>query len=304
VIEAAAEGIDMGRLLTRRGLLLGALGLTVAGTATGAAMLSDHRPGEAPARRVVGNTGLDGTVPNVPPCPVTVEKVHSAARGRDVDLVIMRPAGAAAGPLPVCLMLHGRGGTARGFIDFGMPRVLSAAVRDGVAPFAIAAVDCGEHYFVPRGGDDPLRMLLDEVPGWLNDRGLDGSAMSALGISMGSSGALALARRRHDLRAVAVASPALFRRWPEARKRNAFADERQWQDYEPLRHTADLAGIPLGVWCGTEDPFIDSARELISLSHPEIHALTRGEHGAGYWLRILPDMMRFTGKHLSAAKLR
>ena len=28
MIEAAAEGIDMGRLLTRRGVLLGALGLT------------------------------------------------------------------------------------------------------------------------------------------------------------------------------------------------------------------------------------------------------------------------------------
>jgi len=255
-------------------------------------------------RRVVGMSGPDGTVPNVPPTPVTVDKVHSAARGLDVDLVIMRPANSGEGTLPVCLMLHGRGGTARGFIDFGMPRVLAAAVRDGVPPFAIAAVDCGEHYFVPHGSDDPLRMLLEEVPGWLTERGLDASAMAALGISMGSSGALALARRRHDVRAVAVASPALFRRWTEAKKRNAFVDERQWQDYEPLRHTADFAGTPLGIWCGTEDPFIDSARDLIAKSHPEVHSLTRGEHGAGYWLHVLPDMMRFVGTHLSTAHLR
>jgi dienelactone hydrolase len=303
VIEAAAEGIDMGRLLTRRGVLLGALGLTVAGTATGAAMISDHRPGEPPVRRVVGLSGPNGTVPNIAPCPVSVEKVRSEARGRDVDLVIMRAAHSADGPLPVCLMLHGRGGTARGFIDFGMPRVLAAAVRDGTPPFAIAAVDCGEHYFVPRDGDDPLRMLLEEVPGWLTARGLDGSSLAALGISMGSSGALSMARRRHDLRAVAVASPALFRRWAEAKKRNAFISERQWQDYEPLRHTADLAGTPLGVWCGTEDPFIDSARELVTKTHPEVHSLTRGEHGAGYWLHILPDMMKFIGTHLSTEHL-
>ena len=304
MIEAAAEGIDMGRLLTRRGVLLGALGLTVAGTATGAALISDGKPGEAPVRRVVGMSAPDGTVPNVPPCPLSVETVHSVARGLDVNLVIMKPAGSHDSPLPVCLMLHGRGGTARGFIDFGIPRVLAAAVRDGVPPFAIAAVDCGEHYFVPHGADDPLAMLLNEVPGWLSTHGLDASTMAALGISMGSSGALILARHRHDLRAVAAASPALFRKWSEAKKRNAFTDERQWQDYEPLRHTAELSGIPLGVWCGTEDPFIDSARDLITKTHPEIHSLTRGEHAAGYWLRILPDMLRFVGNHLSTAALR
>ena len=299
----------MGRpQLTRRGLLLGALGLTVAGTATGAAMVSDHVPGAASLRRVVGNTGPDGTVPNVPPAAVTVDRVRSSARGRDVDLVIMRPAGSDPdGPppaaLPVCLLLHGRGGTARGFVNFGIPRVLAAAVRDGVPPFAIAAVDCGDRYFLKHDGDDPLRMLLDEVPGWLTDRGLDGSTMAALGISMGSSGALCLARYRKGLRAVAVASPALFRRWSDAKKRNAFGDERQWQAYEPLRHTDELAGVPLGVWCGTEDPFIDSARELITKTHPEIGAITRGEHAGGYWLRVLPDMMRFIGKHISVAQL-
>src|SRR5256885_9903745 len=296
----------MGRpLLTRRGLLLGALGLTVAGTATGASLLSDRTPGVAPLRRVVGLGEPEGTVPNVPPCPLSVDKVHSAARGRDVDLVIMRPTGTGnAGPLPVCLMLHGRGGTARGFIDFGIPRVLTAAVRAGVSPFAIAAVDCGEHYFVPKDGDDPLRMLTDELPGWLNERGLDATTMAALGISMGSSGALSLARHRKDLRAVAAASPALFRKWTEAKKRNAFVDEKQWQDYEPLRHAGELAGIPLGVWCGTEDPFVDAARDLITKTSPEVHSITRGEHAGGYWLRVLPDMLRFVSNHLSTAKLR
>jgi hypothetical protein len=240
-------------------------------------------------------------VPNVPPGETTVERLHSVARARDVDLVIMRPAGTYRGPLPVCLMLHGRGGTARGFIDFGIPRVLAAAVADGTRPFAIAAVDCGDGYFVRHPEDDPLRMLTDEVPGWLSARGLDETTVAALGISMGCFGALNLARHR-ELRAVAAASPALFRRWPDARTRKAFANEREWQSYEPLRHTAEFRKVPLGVWCGTEDSFVDSARELINKTRPEIHAITRGEHSAGYWLRVLPAMMRFVGAHLAQSR--
>lgn len=295
----------MGRpLLTRRGLLLGALGLTVAGTATGASLLSQHGSPVEPLRRVVGLDEPQGTVPNVPPCPLTVEKIRSSARGRDVDLVIMRPTGTASRELPVCLLLHGKGGTARGFIEFGIPRVLTAAVRSGVSPFATVAVDCGEHYFVPKNGDDPLRMLTDELPAWLSERKLDASSMAALGISMGSSGVLSLARARKNLRAAAVASPALFRKWPEAKKRNAFADEQAWQAYEPLRHTAEFASIPLGVWCGTEDPFVDSARELVAKAHPEVHSITRGGHTNGYWLSVLPDMLRFVSNHLASAKLR
>jgi S-formylglutathione hydrolase FrmB len=141
-------------------------------------------------------------------------------------------------------------------------------------------------------------MLLDELPGWLTARGLDATTVAALGISMGCFGALNLARHR-DLRAVAAASPALFRRWAEAKTRKAFADEREWQSYEPLRHTGEFSNTPLGVWCGTEDSFVDSARELITKTDPEVHAITRGAHAAGYWLRVLPDMMRFVGTHLA-----
>jgi dienelactone hydrolase len=261
-------------------------------------LITDALPGGAPLRRTIGLTGPDGTVPNVPAGPVTVERVRSAARGRDVDLVIMKPDGAGAAGLPVCLMLHGRGGTARGFIDFGIPRVLTASMRSGVPPFAIAAMDCGEHYFMARHGDDPFRMLLDEVPGWLTQRGLDGNSLAALGFSMGGFGALCLARRRPDLRAVAVASPALFQRWPEAKSRNVFTDEQHWARYEPLRHVDAFSDVPLGVWCGTEDPFVDAAREFIDKARPEVGAITRGGHTGGYWLRVLPDMFAFVSKHL------
>lgn len=274
--------------MTRRRLLFGGLGLGAAGVATGAGMITDVLPGGAPLRRAIGMTGPDGTVPDVEPAPRTVQRLRSAARARDVDLITVRPAGAGPG-LPVCLALHGRGSTARALVDLGLPRFLTAAVEAGVPPFALAAVDIGDSYLMPHGGDDPLRMLTEEVPAWLG-----GPPAAAFGISMGGFAALCLARRQR-LRAVAVASAALFQEWSQARARDSFADERQWAEHEPLRHTAELAGTPLGVWCGTEDAFADAARELIDKTHPARAELSRGAHEDGYWRRVLPDVLRFLG---------
>lgn len=287
----------MGKL-SRRAFLVGGAGAAVA---VGAGVYTDVLPGGPPLRRFLGLTGPDGSVPDVPAGPVSVDRVRSAARGRDLDLVVMRPDGVPADRLPVCLALHGRGGGARTFDDMGIPRFLTAAVRAGVPPFAVVAVDGGDSYYVARdAADDPQRMLADELPRWLADRDLPAPS-GAFGISMGCFGALRLARGRRDLRAVAVAGPALFRSWAEARERDVFRDERQWAANEPLRHTGELAGVPLGVWCGTEDPFVDAARELIDRTRPETAAISSGTHDDGFFRRVTPDMLRFVGDRISAA---
>ena len=183
--------------------------------------------------RAVGSARpSQAAVADVPPGPVVVERVYSAARGKHVNLVTMRPAGV-RGPLPVCLVLHGRGGNANDYIQFGLPRLLTAAARQGVPPFAAAAVDCGRSYFMNLDGDDTMRMLVEEVPRWLAQRRF-AAPMAVLGFSMGGWGALNLARRRPGLRAVALASPALFQEWTVARTREVWADEAQWSEYEPL----------------------------------------------------------------------
>jgi pimeloyl-ACP methyl ester carboxylesterase len=233
----------------------------------------------------------------VPPGPVVVERVYSAARGKHVNLVTMRPAGV-RGPLPVCLVLHGRGGNANDYIQFGLPRLLTAAARQGVPPFAAAAVDCGRSYFMDIDGDDPMRMLVEEVPRWLAQRRF-AAPMAVLGFSMGGWGALNLARRRPGLRAVALASPALFQEWAVAQTREVWADEAQWSEYEPLRHVDGLTGTPIGLWCGTEDSFAAPAREFVEQAHPEFAAITRGAHDGDYWHRVLPEIMRFVGAHLA-----
>jgi S-formylglutathione hydrolase FrmB len=280
--------------VTRRVFLFGGLGLA----AVGAGVLTDVLPGGARARDLLGLTGPDGEVPDVPAGPVEEHRVRSAARGRDVDLVIMRPAGT-RGKMPVCVALHGRGSGAKSFVDMGIPRFLTAAVRDGMPPFVMVAVDGGDSYFVSRDGkDDPQRMLVDELPGWLVERGLPAPA-GAFGISMGAFGALRLARNRRDLRAVAVVGPALFRSWADALDRNAFRDERQWAANEPLRHTDDIAGVPLGVWCGTDDPFVDAARQLVDRTDPAVADIGPGTHEGGYFLRVTPDVIRFLSARIT-----
>jgi hypothetical protein len=278
--------------MSRRCMLLGGLGGGLAGVAAGAGVIIDVLPGGPFLRRTIGMSGPDGTIPDVPPTPVTIRRVRSVARGRDVDLVEVRPAGAEPA-VPVCLALHGRGDSARSLLDLGIPQLLTAAIGAGVQPFAMVAVDCGDTYLMPSGDDHPLTMLTEELPAWLG-----APPAAAVGYSMGGFGALCLARRL-TLRAVAVAGAALFRDWPDANSRHAFTSERQWTDHEPLRHTSELAGTPLGVWCGTEDPFIDAAKELITKTQPQHSAITRGAHNNGYWRRVLPDMLRFIGSRIT-----
>jgi S-formylglutathione hydrolase FrmB len=264
------------------------------GAAAVTGVLTDVLPGRARLRWFLGMDGPDGEVPDAPAGPVTVERLRSQARGRDTDLVIMRPAGAPQ-RLPMCLALHGRGARATTYVDMGIPQFLTAAARSGVPPFAVVAVDGNETYFVARDGrDDPQRMLTEELPAWLDARGLP-APTTAFGISMGAFGVLRFARNQQDLRAVAVIGPALFRSWADAKARNVFRDEKQWAANEPLRHTSDLAGNHLGVWCGTDDPFIDSARELVDRTHPKIAAIGPGVHENGYFVRVMPEVFRFIG---------
>jgi hypothetical protein len=236
-------------------------------------------------------------VPAAPPGPVTIERRASAARGRDVDVITMRPEGV-PGDLPVCLMLHGRGSSARSFVDLGVPRFLTAAHAAGVPPFAAVAVDCGAAYFTARPDDDALRMLTDELPGWTGR-----APAAALGISMGGFGALRLARVRRaagpDLRAVALLSPALFLSWADARARNAFADQAEWAADEPLRHLPEIAGTPVGLWIGQGDPFVPAARRLIADARPDPAVVGPGAHDDAFWQRVLPDALAFVGRQLS-----
>jgi S-formylglutathione hydrolase FrmB len=180
------------------------------------------------------------------------------------------------------------------FLDLGVPELLNAVVNAGSKPFAVVAVDGGDSYWVAKKpSDDPQKMLTEDLPTWLANRGFT-APFAAFGISMGGYGALNYARRP-GLNAVAAISAALFTSWADAKSRNAFADEAQWEATEPLRHIDELGGTQLGVWCGASDPFITPDRQLISKAHPKVAAISPGAHDGNYWKRILPDVLTFVG---------
>lgn len=300
--RAGTAGEPTGRV-GRRTLLRAAAGagaLAVAAAGTGVAMAEDVLPGGARLRRALGLTGPDGVLPAATAGPVRTEDRRSTARGTTVRLITMTPPGDhSPADLPVCLALHGRGATARTMVETGLPEFLSAAVAAGVPPFAVVAVDGGNASYWRRTatGDDPQRMLLDELPGWLAEQGLRPPG-GAMGISMGGFGALNYARNRgKGFGPVAALSPAVFRSWPDAEAVEVFRDEADWREYEPLLHLDQPLGGPLGVWCGTEDPFCDAARRLAP--HAAQAHFSPGEHSGGFWRRVLPDVMPFLGHALA-----
>ncbi|OXM49241.1 alpha/beta hydrolase [Amycolatopsis alba] len=281
---------DAGHALNRRDLLLGAAALG------GSALLSACGAGKAPL------VGPPTVAPPTTPTPlteaVTVQKMRSAARNRDVNLVIIAPDGVSRVGMPVCVALHGRGADARTFLDLGVQNALNQVVAAGLPAFAVASVD-GADYWVDVGkGDDPQRMLSEELPGWLAKRQLrPPSAM--FGISMGGFGTLRYAREHKNLKAVAVASAALFVSWPDAKSRKVFADREQWESHEPLLHVGDLPASSTGVWCGNSDPFARADRKLIKALDPAVARMTPGEHNEDYWRGIMPEMMKFVGERLA-----
>ncbi|GLZ37737.1 alpha/beta hydrolase-fold protein [Actinokineospora sp. NBRC 105648] len=282
--------------VTRRSLMIaGAAGAATAGIALGAAS------GRLPVLQTLAQVFDPAPEP-----VVRTERVRSAARGADVDLVTILPSELPAKNLPVCLFLHGLRGDARRAAPTGLAKSLAREVEAGtLPPFAFVAIDGGDNYWHENHvGDNPMAMLLDEVPKWLRERGLgdaNGTPFACAGVSMGGFGALLYARRRQELNrpvsAVAAISPGLLMSWREMSSRRAFKNNHEWASLDPLRNVDKLGRTPVGIWCGTEDHFIEGARKFIRLATPEVAFTGPGGHGDGFYRGVVPDVLRFVGRH-------
>lgn len=297
------ESRRAGRRHSRRSILLaGASGLGVAAlTASG---VTGALPASAPLQRALG---LASSSPATRVGVTRVERVFSAARGREVELVTLLPAKSAPPKLPMVVLLHGRGGKARSAAPTGLLTRLSNVVARGSAPpFGFVAVDGGNNYWHSHTpDDDPMRMLLDELPGWLRERGLggeDGTPFACAGTSMGGFGAMLYARRRTQRRrpvaAVAATAPALITSWAQMSRRNAFRDAADWASMDPLRNIDALRGIPTGIWCGTEDSFIEGVRRYIAAARPEIGFTGPGKHGDAFNRSVVPSVVGFLARYV------
>ncbi|HEY9334820.1 MAG TPA: alpha/beta hydrolase-fold protein, partial [Kribbella sp.] len=163
------------------------------GVAAVAALETGVVPGRARVHDLLGLTGPDGVVPDVPAGPAVSGSFDSFGRRTKVGYSILYPHGYdAAAELPVVLVLHGRGGDHTSAVnDLGIDRYLTSAVRAGTPPFALATVDGGRDSYWHRraDGNDPGFMLDQEFLPLLARRGLRTSSFGVLGWSMGGYGA-------------------------------------------------------------------------------------------------------------------
>jgi predicted esterase len=265
------------------GAAISATALLAAG---GVGVATGVMPVPARIKRMFKDTGVDGEIPDVPAGRITLELRDSQARHRQVGFFTAAPHGHGDGSgLPVCLVLHGASATTADYERFGFAQFLTAAVQAGAPPFVLAGADGGRTRWAGDGdGDDPQRMLIDELPAWCDDHGFDGSRLAAYGWSMGGYGALLTALRNPGLlRGVAALSPAVGR------------------NDEVANNAGELDPARTAVWCGTADSLYDAVRDMASRipGGAAIESYEPGDHTRGYWNRITPAAFAFVAAALT-----
>jgi pimeloyl-ACP methyl ester carboxylesterase len=273
------------RIWSRRAVLTTGIG-TAAAAVLGAAALV---PGVGPLRDTISrrfeDDGPDGVIPTAAPGDERVESMKSEARRRKVDFYTAVPAGHGDGKgLPVCLVLHGASATAADYPEFGLGRFLSDATARGAPPFVLAGATGDLLRWEPHSGDDPQRMVHEEVPRWCAERGFDTTRLAVWGWSMGGYGSLLLAETFPGfVRAVAAFSPAVGR------------GDRVFSG------TSGLRGTRVGLWCGQQDDLHGSVRALeAALPEPKAAGgYAPGRHTRRHWNRITPEAFDFLAAALT-----
>jgi hypothetical protein len=252
------------RPIGRRGLLVAGgslVGLGALGWAVAPPSLTE---------RLEGRLGIEPEVfvPDADEGAVRLERVSSQAMGQ-IDLFTAVPAGHGDGAgLPVVVVLHGSSASAADLRGFGLGRFVTAAVEAGTPPFVLVGTDDGPAGWVPSGVVDPPRMLREELPRWLAERGYDAERRGLWGWSRGGYGALRFATGEPDwAAAMALFSPALG------------------PDDPVLDDLGALARLPWGLWCGEWDPFRDGALALADTAPvaPDPWVGGDGGHTRAYW---------------------
>lgn len=242
------------------------------------------------------------------PGPAYSKRFYSHARKREVGYTIAYPPGHKLGDrLPLVVMLHGEGGDHTGSIGGLFPAKALALQVDGVAlqPMAIVTVDGGRGYWNPHSGDDPMGMVVDELIPRLQGFGLGRPPykVGALGISMGGYGAILFAEKfPHIFRAVAAISPAVWTSYAQANGVNsaAYASPAAFAAADAVTHARALAGIPVRVASGNDDPFHPGVVALAkALPSDAIVELSAGCHSGPFFLQQTPPSLEFLSRHLT-----
>ena len=95
---------------------------------------------------------------------------------------------------------------------------------------------------------------------------------------------------------VAALAPALMP-WHKMRARRVWQSRAQWRSMDPLANVDALRDVPTGIWCGSDDPFIDGVRAFIRRATPEVADIDPGGHNNKYFRTTVPGLLRFLGRH-------
>lgn len=312
---------------TRRRALTAGLASAAALAGAGAAGLELVSRGVLPGRADLAR--LDGAcsvasppLAFAPPGPAESGTFWSAARRRAVGYTLAYPPGHRPGDeLPLVIMLHGYGGNHATALA-GMAPAQALAIRtsaDGVsvggtgqsaaddqplAPMAMVTVDGGNGYWHPHPGDDPMTMLTSELIPRCQRLGLGRRPrrIGVMGISMGGYGALLLAEQHpHLVSAVAAISPAIWTSYAQARAANpgAYASAAAFAAADTVTHAAALAGLPVRVASGYDDPFYPGVRALTrALPAGAVLDFGPGCHTGPFFTAQEPPSLAFLARHL------
>ena len=191
------------------------------------------------------------------------KRFYSRSRRRTVGYTVAWPPGQRPGdPLPLIVMLHGEGANHTNALA-GMSPAQAVSLQVGgrpLRPMALVTVDGGDGYWNPHPGDDPLTMIVDELIPLCQtmNLGRPPSRIGTMGISMGGYGALLVAEKHPELiAAVAAISPAVWTSYPQASAANdgAYASASDFAADDVVTHTSTLAGKPVRIASGLDDPF-------------------------------------------------
>jgi pimeloyl-ACP methyl ester carboxylesterase len=233
---------------------------------------------------------------------------HSEARHRTVAYAIAYPPGHGPGSqLPLVVVLHAYGANVDNALS-GITLAEACGLRVGdrsLPPMALVAADGGNGYWHAHPGDDPMKMVVDELIPMCQSRGLGRQPrqIGVTGISMGGYGALLLAEKHPDLIAVVAAiSPAVWTSYAQARSANAgaYSSARDFADDDAVTHAAALADMPVRIASGDDDPFRPGVEALTrALPRGATVVQSAGCHTAQFFTAQIPPSLEFLGRHLS-----
>src|SRR5665213_448010 len=299
--------------LTRRRVLAAGIGGFVAVIAAGAGgiELVSHGvlPGKLRLDEFEGACSLPETVLRFSDVgPSSSGRFYSAHRRRMVGYTIAYPPRHTPGDeLPLVVMLHGSGENHTTAVAGMSPAQALALIVDDkpLAPMAMVTVDGGDGYWNPHPGDDPMAMVIDELIPRCARLGLGRRPehLATMGISMGGYGALLLAEKNpHMFAAVAAISPAIWTSYDQALGANAgaYASAEDFAAADAVTHTSALAGIPIRVASGVDDPFHAGVQALdLALPSGSVVNFSKGCHGESFFVEQEPPSLVFLGNHLN-----